>query len=1660
MVEKRHREEEEVAESGTSKSILTQSAEMSFPRGGDSVLTPLEIKEVSNKAKSDVLFEQKSVISGHKKKRARKSKVRTADEKDTEDNETVDSVSFKILQPGSFVLGRISHINKMEIVLSLSDNLEGYIPITNLSDEVSKTLSVVDDEDDDDDESSSDDDEESSIPSLSSLFTIGQYLRAIVTENTSDTGKKRLELSIEPSKVNEGMEKDDFCVNTIVQASVKSVEDHGAILNVGHSHLSGFISKKELPSSVDVGSVLLVVVSKKSGRTITVKLPTETIVKKLNTVQSATNVNAILPGMLVDAAVLNVFADGIIVKALNLCNGSISCMHLGFYELEQLKHRFSTGSQIKARIIASYMKNGQKKVMLSILPHILTLSQFAYDPEKDSDPLEAFPIGHIFDEVIVKGKDSHYIFIDVGSRNAIGQVFKTRVSENADLDMDFKIGSVHKARVLDYSSFDNIYILTMDKAQINQKYLRIEDLPTGQLIHCKVEKLVPGKGVQVRIENEFNGFVPSIHMSDIHLAYPERKFKIGSKFNGRVLRVSTEGRRPSAFVSLKKSLVRIENEDEVVKSMDDAVVGKKAPATIERFYPGGCLVSFFGDVRGFLPISEMSETYVKKAEDHVKLGQTVRVTMIDVDKEKDRIRVSLRASSTISESQTDALEDIVLGKTIVEAHVVERNKDCLILELPPSGVRAILPYGQVSDENYENSRARMKKISVGSTVKVVALSKDHKGRFVNVSCKPSILKDAEAGKFPSSYSEVAHSHELLHGWVKNVNTHGVFVSFADELTGLILPRFISEDMAEDLEKNFFVGQSIACKVVDTDDAHERFLLSMREDGIVVSETAVNPVDKSVKLLNEFVPGKTTKGIIKTVQPTQLTVKLADNQLGRLDKVDIADTEKSFSDYKTGDVLNVRVVGYFDSLNRTHNFVPNRDMSDTTIKLSMKKNDVVSIEDLEEGQEVTAFVSRVSEDAIYVDICPQVKGKVSMADLNGEALELDDLDQSYPVGSALQLVVKSVDKESSLVKLSAKEGSTNSFESIKVGTILPGKVFKVEETYVLVDLGHNIEAMSYITDALDDYSKTMEDTFSINQKVMAKVTEIDTSNGRIFVSLKTKDVKDRLIEKSEDIKVGDVLRGIISNISDKGVFVAFSRKLFAFVRVSDLSDSFLRDWKSFFKLYQPVIGKIVHSGGAGKIMMSLRESDVSSKGGLKRFEDLKVGDIFNGSIKRVVDFGVFVKLDGTVNITGLCHHSQISDNRIDDVASIFAEGDRVKVKIMEINLARKQLSLGMKASFFKEVDDDKYSDEETASVGGEDGEDVEMSDDNSDEDNSDEDIVDGNETLDLPSNPSQGLSAGFDWTASILEQAKDDVESDDDEYDENLKKKKKRSKLSTAVEDKTAEINTRAPESVSDFERLLVGNPDSSILWIQYMSFQLQLGEVDKARELGKRALKTINYREEQEKLNIWIAMLNMESMFGTDESLEKIFKKSCKYMEPYAIHQKLVAICVASEKFDKASELYRVMCKKFGYDHVPVWVSYGSFLIDRDEADEAHKVLSNALQILPKRSHVEVVRRFAQMEFDKGDSEQGRSLFEGLLSDVPKRLDLWNVYIDQEIKNGDKKKAESLFERVSARKLTKKQAKFFFGKWLAFEEKEGDSKAGDYVKAKAVEYAQKLVDKQ
>lgn len=125
--------------------------------------------------------------------------------------------------------------------------------------------------------------------------------------------------------------------------------------------------------------------------------------------------------------------------------------------------------------------------------------------------------------------------------------------------------------------------------------------------------------------------------------------------------------------------------------------------------------------------------------------------------------------------------------------------------------------------------------------------------------------------------------------------------------------------------------------------------------------------------------------------------------------------------------------------------------------------------------------------------------------------------------------------------------------------------------------------------------------------------------------------------------------------------------------------------------------------------------------------------------------------------------------------------------------------------------------------------------------------------------------------------------------------------------------------------------------------------------------------------------------------------------------------------------------------------------------DSARALLPRATQSLPPHTHLDLTSKFGQLEFrsPNGDPERGRTIFEGLLNTWPKRLDLWNVLLDLEIKRGDQERVRSLFERILAKHLKPRKAKWFFKRWLKFEEEVGGAAAAkmvEKVKAKAEQY--------
>ncbi|KXG47829.1 Nucleic acid-binding, OB-fold [Penicillium griseofulvum] len=1773
-VKKDHKSNDATSTAGKASELsVLRDDEPSFPRGGASVLTPLERKQIQIQANKDVLFEQKAsgnqkpskqapsnefaedsdndvemedeeTTTTTKKSRKKKSKSKKSADKGTDDKQNVriEGLSFKRIVPGAMILGQVSSINAHDIALSLPNNLTGYVPLTSISKGLEDRLEkMLNDEGEDDDAEDSSDDESFD---LKDHFYLGQYLRAYVVSTGSNPddpkakSKKRIELSLDPRQTNTGFSKSDLVVNSAVQASVVSVEDNGVVMDLGieGSELKGFMSSKETDPSVDYssikeGSVFLCMVTGQNPSGNVIKLSSNfqnsASIKKSNYLSSAPTINTFLPGTAAEILLTEVESNGMIGKIMGMLDATVDLVQSSINGKIDLEKKFKIGAKIKGRIISTFPAADPPKVSFSMLDHVLKLSSDARGPGSSDD---APAISAIIPEAkVVKVDHGLGVYARIGETKHMGFVHMSRLSDGKVETVDessgaFQVDAVHEARVIGYNSIDNLYILSFEKSVIEQPFLRVEDVTVGAIVKGKVEKLMIGAdgmtGLIVNLADGITGLVPSMHFADTMLQFPEKKFREGQKLSLRILSVNLEKRQ--IRLTLKKSLLN--SESAIWKDYKDITPSSQSPGTIVSLQSHGAVVQFYGEVRGFLPVSEMSEAYIQDPSQHFRLGQVVNVHALSVDASLGRLAVSCKDPSTFTEKYREAFENLHPGH-LVSGIVFEKSNDDVLLKLDESGLVARLDAQQLIDGPPSKQSSMLSKLRVGQKLNdLLVLNIQRAHRLIKVSSRASLKKAAKQNNIPAQFEDVQEG-SLVTGFVRNITPDGVFVEFLGGLTGLLPKRLIEDANLEQPHYGLSKSQTIVVHVQSVDQEFKRFILSMKpvqasqpaskKAAKQTDDTVANPVDANIKSMSDFTFGRIVECKVVSIKATQVNVQLADNIQGRIDVSEVFDDWKDIKDrkqplrfFKAKQTLSARILGVHDA--RNHKFLPisHRTGKYPVFELSIKPSYLkaanpapLNMEQVQVGSSWIGFVNNVADDSLWVNLSPNVRGRLRFMDASDDLSLLTDIEKNFPIGSALKVQVTAVDAEKGHLNLSAKQGYDKlAFGDISVGMILPGRVTKVTERQLILQLGESLVGAVNLIDLADDYSKANPTVHHKNEVLRACVIAVDKSTKKIALSLRPSKVmsaslpvQDREISSLKDVKPNDVIRGFVRRVTDSGLFVAVSHDITAYVRVSDLSDSYLKEWKDSFQPDQLVKGKVTFvDAEQGKLQLSLKESvlDPNFKAPIT-LQDLKVGQIVTGKVRKVEEFGAFIVIDGSSNISGLCHRSEMAENRVEDARKLYDEGDVVKAKVIKIDLESKKISFSLKASHFQGEEEDDSEDEDSMDIDGLGG--VELGEDDSEDEDDDDESMGGvdveedseeeeeeeseDDDEDVPvKKPSKtgGLGAsGFDWSGT----AQTDAAASSDSEDEGSKKKKKKNRKAEIQVDRTGDLDANGPQSVADFERLLLGEPDSSLLWLQYMAFQLELGEVEKARATAERALRTITMGQDAEKLNIWVALLNMENTYGDDDSLEEVFKRACQYNDPQEIYERMISIYIQSGKNQKASDLfYAALKKKVSSQSPKFFYNYASFLFDTMASpDRARALLPRALQSLPAHTHVETTSKFAQLEFrsPNGDVERGRTVFEGLLSSFPKRIDLWNVLIDLEIKVGDAEQVRRLFERVlglqsgkkgpvsvdASKKLKPKQARFLFKKWLSFEEglaADGDEKMVEEVKARAVTYVKSL----
>jgi rRNA biogenesis protein RRP5 len=241
---------------------------------------------------------------------------------------------------GTLVLGQVSQINPQDIAVALPNSLIGYVSLTRISPQLTKSVEALLKEDDEDEES------DIKLPSLDELFTVGQWVRAVVVENTTlmssgtKSKKKHIELSVEPELVNASLSLDDILPKSLIQVSVSSVEDHGVIVSLGLPNVSGFIKKSALGGcsveNIHEGQVLLAsILSRPKNKVVQLSLDLSTTKVPIGDVS---DVASLLPGDSVQCLVSEVRPAGAGGKILGMLHATIDKLHSGGIQVAENKN--------------------------------------------------------------------------------------------------------------------------------------------------------------------------------------------------------------------------------------------------------------------------------------------------------------------------------------------------------------------------------------------------------------------------------------------------------------------------------------------------------------------------------------------------------------------------------------------------------------------------------------------------------------------------------------------------------------------------------------------------------------------------------------------------------------------------------------------------------------------------------------------------------------------------------------------------------------------------------------------------------------------------------------------------------------------------------------------------------------------------------------------------------------------------------------------------------------------------------------------------------------------------------------------------------------------------------------------------------------------------
>ena len=247
----------------------------------------------------------------------------------------------------------------------------------------------------------------------------------------------------------------------------------------------------------------------------------------------------------------------------------------------------------------------------------------------------------------------------------------------------------------------------------------------------------------------------------------------------------------------------------------------------------------------------------------------------------------------------------------------------------------------------------------------------------------------------------------------------------------------------------------------------------------------------------------------------------------------------------------------------------------------------------------------------------------------------------------------------------------SLKTIRTGEVVTGKVIDVKDDEIVLNIGYKSDGIIPRSEYTNENNADLRNLVHVGDEMEAKVVKVNDGEGQVALSYKRLAIDKGNKRLEEAFNNQEVMTAKVTQVLDGGLSVEVEGTR-VFIPASLVSDTFERDLTKYADQeiefvvteFNPRRRRII---GDRKQLMAARKAEMQRE----LFERIQVGDVVEGTVKNVTDFGAFIDLGGA---DGLLHISEMSWGRVENPKKVFKTGDPLTVLIKDINGEKIALSL--------------------------------------------------------------------------------------------------------------------------------------------------------------------------------------------------------------------------------------------------------------------------------------------------------------------------------------------------------------------------------------------------